>query len=60
MSSLLMEHGDPKAKANDKRLRNLFRWPWVDEDVGYTDKDGNPQAVKGCFIQMCIPGKYVV
>ena len=41
-----MEHGDPKAKANDKGLKNVFRWPWVDEDVGYTDKDGNPQTVK--------------
>ena len=38
-----MEHGDPKSKANDKGLKNVFRWLWVDEDFGYTDKDGNPQ-----------------
>ena len=47
MSPLLMEHGDPKAKANDKGCKNVFLWPrWVNEDVGYTDKDGNPLTVK--------------
>ena len=40
MSLFLMENGDPKAKANDKGLKNVFRWPWVDEGVGYADKDG--------------------
>ena len=55
MSPFLMEHGDRKAKANDKGLKNVFRWLWVDEGVGYTDKDGHPQTKsQGCFIQMCI------
>ena len=35
MSQFLMEHGDPKAKANDKGLNNVLCWPWVDEGVGY-------------------------
>ena len=53
-----MEHGDPKAKANDKVLKNVFRWPWVDKDVGYTDKDENPQTEsQGCFIQNVYHGE---
>ena len=45
-----MEHGDRKAKANEG-LKNVFRWPWVDEGIGYTDKDGHPQTEsQGCFI----------
>ena len=57
-----MEHGDPKAKANDKVLKNVFRWPWVDKDVGYTDKDENPQTVKvkDVLFKMCITGKYAM
>ena len=40
---------------SDKGLKHVLRWPWVDEDVGYTDKDGHPQTEsQGCFIQMCI------
>ena len=55
MRPFLMEHGERKSKADDKGLKNVFRWPWVDEGVGYTDKDGHPQTEsQGCFIQMCI------
>ena len=40
MSPLLLEHGDPI------RLKPMTKPRWVNEDVGYTDTDGDPLTVK--------------
>ena len=46
MAPMLMNYGDPNAKKIDRGLSNVFRWPWMDEEVSYNDHKNNTQTVK--------------